>query len=42
MHTSLLANCECGLQNSNRCYIPEWLLKEWKIEVEIHYSLDAA
>jgi len=20
--------------NSNRCYVPEWLLKEWKIPVD--------
>ena len=30
------------LRNSNRCYIPEWLLKEWGSEVQITYGLDAA
>jgi hypothetical protein len=29
-------------RNRNRCYIPEWLLKEWGIIVEIHYGHDAA
>jgi len=24
--------------NRNRCYVPEWLLKEWKLEVELHYG----
>ena len=28
--------------NRNRCYIPEWLLKEWGIRVEINYGQDAA
>ena len=30
------------LRNSNRCYVPESLLKEWGIEVQITYGLDAA
>jgi len=29
-------------RNKNRCYIPEWLLKEWGILVEVHYGVDAA
>jgi len=29
-------------RNRNRCYIPEWLLKEWGIIVEAHYAFDAA
>ena len=29
-------------RNKNRCYIPEWLLKEWGILVEVHYGFDAA
>ena len=28
--------------NRNRCYIPEWLLEEWGINVEIGYGNDAA
>jgi len=31
--------CEC---NRNRAYIPEWLLTEWGIRVEIRYGQDAA
>ena len=27
--------------NKNRCYIPEWLLEEWGIDVEIGYGHDA-
>jgi hypothetical protein len=26
----------------NRYYIPEWLLKEWGILVEVHYGVDVA
>lgn len=22
----------------NRCYVPEWLLKEWRLHVEVPYS----
>jgi hypothetical protein len=29
-------------RNRNRCYIPEWLLKEWGMVVEVHYGFDAA
>jgi len=25
--------------NRNRCYIPEWLLKAWDLEVEFYYGL---
>ena len=25
--------------NRNRCYVPEWLLEEWGLEVEINYGL---
>ena len=25
-------------RNRNRCYVPEWLLKEWEIEVETIFS----
>jgi hypothetical protein len=28
--------------NRNRCYVPEWLLLEWRINVEIGYGNDAA
>ena len=28
--------------NRNRCYIPEWLLEEWHIVVELSYGNDAA
>jgi hypothetical protein len=28
--------------NRNRCYIPEWLLEEWGMDVEIGYGHDAA
>jgi hypothetical protein len=28
-------------QNRNRCYVPEWLLKEWGITVDLGFS-DAA
>ena len=28
--------------NRNRVFIPEWLLKEWDITVEISYGQDAA
>ena len=28
-------------QNRNRCYVPEWLLQEWYITVDTHFS-DAA
>lgn len=31
----LYAWCHC---NRNRCYVPEWLLKEWGIEVEAVFS----
>jgi hypothetical protein len=27
-------------QNRNRCYIPEWLLEEWKINVDLNVSPD--
>ena len=29
-------------RNKNRFYIPEWLLKEWGILVEVNYGVDAA
>jgi hypothetical protein len=29
-------------RNKNRCYIPEWLLKQWGILVEVNYGVDAA
>lgn len=32
---TLKAWCE---RNRNRVYIPEWLLKEWRIEVDTTYS----
>lgn len=41
MYTSsreLRAWCE---HNKNRIYIPEWLLKEWRITVDLNFS-DAA
>jgi hypothetical protein len=41
MYTSsaeLRSWCE---QNRNRCYVPEWLLQEWYITVDPHFS-DAA
>jgi hypothetical protein len=41
MYTSsreLRAWCE---QNRNRCYVPEWLLKEWGITVDPNFSLVA-
>ncbi len=25
-------------RNRNRCYVPEWLLKEWHMDVEIGYG----
>jgi hypothetical protein len=28
--------------NKNRCYIPEWLLEQWGISVELSYGHDAA
>jgi len=28
--------------NRNRCYVPEWLLQEWRMDVEIAYTNDAA
>lgn len=28
--------------NRNRCYVPEWLLKDWGMDVEIGYGNDAA
>lgn len=28
-------------QNRNRCYVPEWLLAEWRITVDLYFS-DAA
>ena len=31
----LRAWCE---QNRNRCYVPEWLLQEWGITVELKFS----
>lgn|GEM_PF-1815408 len=24
--------------NSNRCYVPEWLLAEWRITVDLYFS----
>jgi len=29
-------------RNRNRCYVPEWLLEEWDMDVEIGYGNDAA
>jgi hypothetical protein len=26
-------------RNKNHCYIPEWLLREWRMQVDIIYSL---
>jgi hypothetical protein len=31
----LRAWCE---QNRNRCYVPEWLLKEWGITVDLNFG----
>jgi hypothetical protein len=31
----LRAWCE---QNRNRCYIPEWLLEEWRITVDLNFG----
>jgi hypothetical protein len=28
--------------NRNRCYVPEWLLKEWNLQVELYYGPEAA
>jgi hypothetical protein len=28
--------------NRNRCYVPEWLLKEWNLDVELYYGPEAA
>jgi len=25
-------------RNKNRCYVPEWLLKHWRISVEPHVT----
>jgi len=25
-------------RNKNRFYVPEWLLKHWKISVDVHYA----
>jgi hypothetical protein len=36
-----LALREWCQHNRNRCYIPEWLLKEWGITVDLSFS-DAA
>ena len=33
--------CWCD-RNRNRCYVPEWLLEEWDMEVELGYGNDAA
>jgi hypothetical protein len=33
--TELRGWCE---RNKNRCYIPEWLLEEWKIAVDPYFS----
>ena len=30
------------MRNRNRFYVPEWLLKEWGIAVELGYGFDAA
>jgi hypothetical protein len=41
MYTSsraLRAWCE---QNRNRCYVPEWLLEEWGITVDLKFSVAA-
>jgi hypothetical protein len=35
---ALRAWCE---QNRNRCYIPEWLLEEWGITVDLTFSAAA-
>ena len=32
----LRAWCE---RNRNRCYVPEWLLEEWGITVDLNYGL---
>jgi hypothetical protein len=28
--------------NRNRCYVPEWLLKEWNLQVDLYYGPEAA
>ena len=28
--------------NRNRCFVPEWLLEKWDMDVEISYGNDAA
>ncbi len=28
--------------NRNRFYVPEWLLKEWSLDVELYYGPDVA
>ena len=28
--------------NRNRCSVPEWLLKEWNLQVELYYGPEAA
>ena len=41
MYTSSLelrSWCEC---NRNRFYVPEWLLEEWRISVELNFSVAA-
>ena len=41
MYTSsreLRAWCE---RNRNRCYVPEWLLEEWGITVDLNFSAAA-
>jgi hypothetical protein len=34
--TQLREWCE---RNKEHCYIPEWLLKQWRISVEVHMSM---
>lgn len=42
MYTASSALRSWCLRNRNRCYVPEWLLEEWGMEVEIGYGNDAA
>jgi hypothetical protein len=38
MYTSSLELRTWCEQNRNRCYVPEWLLAEWRITVEPYFS----
>jgi hypothetical protein len=42
MYVSSLELKRWCASNRNRCYVPEWLLKEWNLEVQLYYGPNTA